>query len=235
MRHYRFAPFRELLQLFMPATCHACGQPLEGDERSLCVRCLSHLPLANYTAVPNNATELRLMGRIPFVAATSYMSFSRGSVSQAIVHAIKYYGDESLGLRMGALMGCDLASSGRFDDVECLVPVPLHRRKQWHRGYNQSLLLCKGIATEFPRPIIADQLLRVLHTDTQTDKDRIGRMDNISKAFKVRDASSFQGKHILLVDDVLTTGATLAECADAIFDIPDTRVSVATLTLAHGF
>lgn len=233
MKPYRFAPLRELLQLFLPETCYACGHPLEGDERWLCIPCLSHLPLTHYSAVPGNATELHLMGRIHFEAATSYMFFSQGSASQAIVHAIKYYGDEPLGRQMGSLMGADLVASKRFDDVDCLVPVPLHRRKQWHRGYNQSLLLCQGIATTFPRPIVADQLLRVLHTETQTDKDRIGRMDNIRKAFTVRDASKFQGRHILLVDDVLTTGATLAECADVLLAIPDTRVSIASLTLAN--
>ncbi|MBR1793271.1 MAG: ComF family protein [Bacteroidales bacterium] len=234
MRHYRFAPLQELLRLFFPAICYGCGQPLEGDEQSLCVHCMSHLPLARNAAIVDNATELRLMGRVHFDAAASYMYFKQGLVSQRIVHAIKYRGDEALGLRMGLLMGRDLAQCGRFDSVDCLVPVPLHRSKLWQRGYNQSLLLCQGIAKTFPRPIVADALVRVIATDTQTDKDRIGRMDNIHKAFMVRNVSALQGRHVLLVDDVLTTGATLSECADVVLALPDTKVSIATLTLANG-
>ena len=227
-------PFRELLQLFLPATCIACGQPLVGDECSLCVRCMMHLPLAYFSAAPNNATELRLMGRVRFEAATSLLLFHKQGITQSIVHAIKYYDDETLGITMGRMMGRDLLSSGRFSSVDCVVPVPLHRGKLRRRGYNQSLLLCRGIAEVCHLPIVANNLIRVVNTESQTHKNGTQRIDNMDDAFQIVDSMSFEGRHILLVDDVITTGSTIAECADVLLSISGVRVSLASLAITDG-
>ena len=225
-------PLRDLLRIIMPKHCCGCGTVLEGDERDLCTHCLVHLPLTHYSATPNNATELRLSGRLHFEAATSLMHFVHGGAAQGIVHAIKYYGNEELGLRMGRLMGRDLIASHRFNDVEIIMPVPLHKKKEHQRGYNQSLLLCRGIAEICGWPVVSDAVVRHIYTESQTHKDRIGRLDNIDSAFEVRNPSLLAGKHILLVDDVITTGATIAECADRVLEVEGTRISIASLTIA---
>lgn len=223
---------RDLLSVLLPKKCCGCGTFLEGDERNLCTHCLAHLPLTHYGAVTNNATELRLMGRIHFEAATSLMHFHKGNIAQGIVHAIKYYGEEDLGFRMGRLLGHDLAASHRFDDIDIVIPVPLHKKKERERGYNQSLLLCRGIADICKWPIATDVIIRHIYTESQTRKDRKGRIDNISNAFEVIKPDAIAGKHILLVDDVITTGSTIAECADRILEVEETRISIASLTIA---
>lgn len=234
MKSFRFAPLRELLQLIIPESCVVCGKPLEGDERFLCVNCLGSLPSNHYSDSAGNATELRLSGCFPFVAATSFLSFRQGNETQAIVHRIKYYGNEKLGVYMGRMFGVELLASHRFDDVDCIMPVPLHCRKQRRRGYNQSLLLCKGISEVLGKDVENEAVARVVPTETQTHKTRTERFDNMSNAFKVVNPQRIEGRHILLVDDVLTTGSTISECAETILTVPSTKVSVATLSITVG-
>ena len=222
----------DLIQLVFPATCCACGQPLIGQERHLCTHCLLHLEQSYYTHIQENPVEQLFFGRLPIESATSLLRFRSQSITQRVVHSIKYYGNVPLAHTMGRLLGQALADSHRFDSVDLLVPVPLHPLKQRKRGYNQSLELCRGIANTFPRPIDHTHLIRDIYTETQTHKSHNQRSENVHDAFFVPHPQAFIGHHILLVDDVLTTGSTIEFAARQIAHLPRTRLSIATL--AHA-
>ncbi len=223
----------DVVALLFPERCHACGNALVGEQGGLCTTCQLHLPITDYAMRPANPAEMRLAGRIPFVAATSYLLFSHGNGTQHLIHAIKYHHAIQLARQLGRRLGATLCESGRFDEVDVIVPVPLHRRRQRHRGYNQSLLICQGIADEFPRPLAWRALCRKVDTGTQTNLSRKQRADNMKGVFALRNAEVFASKHVLLVDDVLTTGATLEACWLALKDVPGIRISFATLAIAE--
>ena len=133
---------------------------------------------------------------------------------------------------MGRQLGLHLINSGLFDDVDLLIPVPLHRSKERRRGYNQSLLLCEGIAQTFPRPIVSGNLIRTRHTESQTHKTRIERLDNMKGVFALKNPDELKGKHILLIDDVITTGATTEACWMALRSVEGVQISIASLAIS---
>jgi len=227
-------PLRELLHIIFPALCCHCGAVLVGDERQLCTACLSRLPWARLAAVPDNEVELRLAGRVPCQSAASLLLFRQGNVAQTVVHQIKYQGNLPLAQQFGRLLGEELLASGRFGDVDCLVPVPLHPLRKLKRGYNQSELLCRAMSTVMGKPVVVGNLVRRRYTATQTRKNRQARMDNMAGVFAVRRPASFEGKHLLLVDDIITTGATTESCYTALRSIPALRISVASLAIASN-
>lgn len=174
------------------------------------------------------------MGRIPTQSAASLMIFQKGNVAQSIVHQIKYHGSTQLAKLFGHLLGDELIASGRFDDIDYLVPVPLHWRRQLKRGYNQSQLLCEAIAEKMNKPIVRNNLYRKKYTTSQTHKNRLNRLENMQGVFAVRRPQQFENKHILLVDDILTTGATTEACYSALATIPDLTISVAVLAVTSN-
>lgn len=224
--------FRDFLHLFFPRTCCICGRVLVGDEEEICLHCLSDLPEALSANTKDNMVTRRLMGRIPVEAATALLIFKQGNSTQKILHQIKYYGNERLANQMGIMMGQRLAASGMFDNIDLIIPVPLHPKKMRIRGYNQSLLLCRGIVKSFPKPICDDNLVRTRHTETQTRKSREERLDNMQGVFALRNPNELVDKHILLVDDVITTGATTEACWSALKDIEGIRISLASLAVS---
>lgn len=221
-----------LALLFFPDICCHCGERLVGEKGKLCTHCQLHLPVTDYATRANNMSELRLAGRIPFVAATSYLTFTHGNITQSIIHSIKYRNGTVLARTAGSWLGTSLAESDRFNGVDVIVPVPLHRRKQRRRGYNQSALICYGIADTFQRPVVEDCLRRHAHTTTQTHLSRMERAENLKGVFSLRHPQRLENKHILLVDDVLTTGATMEACWSVLKQIRGIRISIATLAVA---
>ena len=221
-----------ILNALFPSTCVACGNTLLGNEQHLCVHCLNNLASTHYSPMPNNPTEQMLAGRTPFVSATSMLHYRHSNTVQHIVHSMKFHGNSDLCILMGRLMGLDLLHSQRFDDIDLLIPVPLHPLRHLARGYNQSQLLCQGIAQNMPRPILHTALIRPRYTRKQSLQQNSQRQTNVKDAFKVRHPEKLAGHHILLVDDVLTTGATLVSCCQALAHIPNLRISIATLSIA---
>ena len=217
-----------------PATCACCGKVLMAGERYVCIGCLAELARTGYSAYNDNPTERMLAGSANIEHATAMLHYSKGSTVQHLVHAMKFHQKTELCVIMGRQLGLDIVSSGRFDDVDMLIPVPLHWIRRLHRGYNQSELLCRGMAEVMHKPIVCGNLTRHRYTHKQSRTSASGRSSNVEGAFRVRHPEKLQGHHILLVDDVLTTGATLLACIDALSIVPDIRISVATLSVASS-
>lgn len=188
--------------------------------------------MAVNTRKKGNYLEQRYQGRIPVEAAMALLQFQRGNSTQKILHNIKYYNNQPLATIMGRQMGLMLKESGRFDSVDLLMPVPLHPRKERQRGYNQSLLLCQGIAEVWPKPISHGNLIRHTNTKSQTHKSREERLANMEDVFEMLRPEELKDKHILLIDDVITSGATTEGCCLALLSETRLRISIASLAVA---
>jgi ComF family protein len=215
--------------LFYPHTCAGCGNDLPDPRQCLCLHCLSVLPETGFAACPDNPVEKLFWGRLSIEAACSQFYFTRGSVMQSVIHRIKYRGDRETGRFMGRLMGSALKRSGRFRNIDVILPLPLFADRERKRGYNQSALLAEGISEVTGIPSDHTSVIRHRYTETQTSRGRVERWQNVEGVFRVNPAfSSFNG-NVLLVDDVVTTGATLEACGAAICRAGPIRLSMATL------
>ncbi|MBP5677448.1 MAG: ComF family protein [Bacteroidales bacterium] len=223
---------QELLQVLFPSTCASCNDVLVRGERQICMNCLANLSLTHYSTMPHNPVEELLMAQFDLTKATAICHFQKESTVQHVVHAMKFHGNTELCRLMGRQMGLSLLSSGRFDDVDVLVPVPLHWRRRLKRGYNQSLLLCRGIAEVFHREVCNNAVVRHRYTHQQSLQNSHKRAYNVQGAFSVRKAKLLEGRHVLLVDDVITTGATISACAKVLSSIPGIKISVAAFSIA---
>jgi len=222
----------DLLDLVFPLLCVGCSTPLVKGEEVLCLGCLADLPKTNFTNFTDNPVADIFIGRTTVVYGNAFCYFDKGGRVQNLLHQLKYKGRKEIGFRLGLLFGYDLIREKEFQEIDIIVPVPLHKRKQRKRGYNQSVEICKGISDAMNKPMIINNLVRTKHTATQTSKGRYDRWENVSGIFKVKNSTAFQGKHLLLVDDVITTGATLESCCEELLKIPGVKVSVAALAKA---
>lgn len=221
-----------VFQLFFPHICEGCGSDLLNEESTLCLRCLSKLPCTDFSIHTNNPLEKIFWGRLPLNAGTSQYYFTKASLMQRLMHQLKYRGNKELGLQLGRLMGLTLQQSTRFAGVDALLPLPLFEKRQKLRGYNQATIICEGIAEVLQLEILEDVVVRVQHTDSQTKKGRIERWQNIEGKFLLHDSSVIRNRHILLVDDVITTGATLEACGIELLKEANVSLSIATLCFA---
>lgn len=221
---------RSLTHLFYPQLCEVCNKPLLQQEHTLCIGCEHQLPYTLYHSIEHNETALRLAGRFPFTHATSLAYFNEETILQQLLHRLKYKERQGIGLFLGKHLGEALKPLGW--QLDAIIPVPLHKKKQAKRGFNQSELIAEGIGEVLSIPVWTQVLERVKNTTTQTNKSRQERMDNVKDAFKMKGEKSLMNKHILLIDDVLTTGATLESCANELLSVNSVKVSVATVGIA---
>jgi ComF family protein len=229
----RFSEINEsVLQLFFPHVCSGCGNDILSRESSLCMRCMAAMPETNFDIYPGNPVEKIFFGRLPLVCATAQFYFTKESLMQHLMHQFKYKGNKELGLQLGKIMGDRLKESGRFDSVNALIPLPLFPVKERKRGYNQATVLCKGMQESMGIPVIETAIIRPQHTETQTKKGRIERWKNIEGKFVLFNQDTIKNKHLLLVDDVITTGATLEACGTELLKAPGVTLSIATLCIA---
>lgn len=218
-----------VLHLLFPHVCETCGTDVLEPDHFLCLRCLAALPKTEFHLYPNNPVEKIYWGRLPLTSATAQYYFTKGSMMQHLMHQLKYRGNRELGLYLGRLMGYALAASNRFRYVDALVPLPLFPTKERARGYNQATVLCEGIASVLQKPVLKDVVIRTMHTESQTKKNRVERWLNMEGRFELKKPAAIAEKHLLLVDDVVTTGATLEACGAVLLDVPNVQLSVATL------
>jgi ComF family protein len=222
----------DLFGLFFPNLCLGCGQPLIRGEEVICSICHFHLPKTYFHNDPENALNSVFWGRVNLEAVAAYLYFQKGSTVQHLLHQLKYKDRQEIGVRIGKWYGLELRQADVFRDVELIVPVPLHPRKLRRRGYNQSEALAEGLASVMKAQKETRCLYRKVDSKTQTRKARYSRWENVENIFGVSHAERLKGRHILLVDDVITTGATLESCAQALLGIPGVKVSVATIAFA---
>jgi competence protein ComFC len=222
---------RDFFHLLFPVTCAVCGDILLNREYSVCTRCLYHLPKSYYSQDGDNPVARLFWGREYGEHATAFLLFNKGSKTQKLVHALKYKDNRQVGYDLGVFFGRD-RKSGPFSAVDMIMPVPLHRRKAAKRGFNQSEQIARGIADALEKPCATDILIKHTHTATQTRKSRYARWLNVETVFAVKNADVLHNKHILLVDDVITTGATCEACCAILRQDPTVKVSIAAL--AHA-
>ncbi len=226
--------YAALLHLAFPQICEGCGNDQVNIDHQLCIRCEDSLPKTNFHLHTGNPVEKIFWGRLPVTNASSLYYFTKESLIQQLMHAFKYRGNKDLGMYLGKLMGYSLAESNRYAAIDALLPLPLYGRKERARGFNQAAVLCDGIASVIKKPVLYDVLNRTVHTETQTKKSRAERWKNMEGRFSLMKPEAVEGRHILLVDDVLTTGATLEACGKEIFKYCNLQLSIATLCFSSG-
>lgn len=219
-------------ELIFPRLCVTCGDKLIEQEKWICLHCLHHIPRTNFHLQPENQVAQLFYGKVRIEFCTSFFYFIKGSKYQSLVHNLKYKGMKELGEEMGKQFGIDLLQSIDFSSVDLICPVPLHPHREKKRGYNQSWWIALGMAVQMQKPVSIGNLIRVTATESQTRKNRFERWQNVEGIFDIKNPEAFNGKHILLVDDVVTTGSTIESCAQAILSKTNARVSIATLATA---
>ena len=228
----KFNPFVDFIDLMFPNLCVVCGNNLQKNEHQLCLSCLVDIPRTNYHLIEENPIEKRFWGKVPVCRATSYFFFQKGSSFQKLLHILKYKGNKEIGEIMGKYAAVDLLDAPGFASIDLIIPVPLHPKKQKLRGYNQSEWIGKGISIILNKPQDTSTLIRVKENPSQTRKSVYERFENTEGIFKLSDSTILEGKHVLLVDDVLTTGSTLEACILALLETAGIKISVFTLAVA---
>lgn len=218
-----------LIHLFYPNVCVVCGGELLQGEVGACLQCLYKLPRTHNFKEPDNDAEKLMAGRIPFVRIASYCVYAKGGTLPPLIYHLKYRHKEDIGLLLGRMFGKDLMGSDFLDPVELIVPVPLHPKREKSRGFNQAEIIAKGLSQTTGLPVSTNNLIRVIYNPTQTKRTKTQRWENVKDIFKVADPIAFEGKHLLLVDDVITTGSTLEACGAALQACKGLKISIATL------
>jgi len=222
----------DFVALIYPKICAACGKSLYNAEECICTLCRYNLPKTDFHTYNDNPVSRTFCGRANITAATAFYYFYKGLSVQKLVHALKYRGRTEVGSMVGQWLGMTISESSYFAGVEVIVPVPLHERRLRTRGYNQSYFIAQGISKAIGLPVADKALMRNTYTGTQTRLGKFSRWENVEKMFQLMDTEKVAGKHVLLVDDVITTGATLEACANVLLQAPQTKVSVAAMAYA---
>ncbi|MDQ0969237.1 ComF family protein [Flavobacterium sp. W4I14] len=223
----------DLFGLLFPNLCNACGNSLFRYEQLICLKCLHDLPFTDYHQYADNRVAKQLWGRLPLNAAMAMLYFRKGAKVQNLIHNLKYNGRTDVGVLLGNMLGERLKTGILYQDINMVIPVPLHGKKYKSRGYNQSSFIAEGIAAQMGIHVSEHHLIRNTSTESQTKKSRYNRYENMKDVFQVNSAGDIIGKHILLVDDVITTGATLEACANTLLAIGAAKVSIAALAFAE--
>jgi len=219
----------DLLGLFFPRTCLACGKNLLSHEDMVCEPCLFHLPRTRFHLEADNPVVRAFWGKVPLIHGTAFLYYAKGNRVQRLIHALKYKGETDLGLFLGKIFGEELLEMDVFPGIQGIVAVPLHPSRLKKRGYNQGELIAKGLSDALGIPLLTGVMERSRATTTQTRKSRYDRWKNVEDIIRIKNADAISGKTLLLVDDVLTTGSTMEACISALIQVPGVRVSVAAI------
>ena len=222
----------DLVSLFFPNNCAGCSTSLLKNEKTVCLKCQFALPYTRFHNDRNNRVNKLFWGKSDVHSATSLVFFEKDTRIQNLMHELKYNGRTAVGDQLGTWLGQELMETEEFKSVNTIIPVPLHPKKQRIRGYNQSDFIADGIGNAMNVEVDKRSLVRTRFSETQTRKSRFNRWENVSTIFKVKHPKELENKHILLVDDVVTTGSTLDACAKVLLELPNVKVSVATIACA---
>ncbi len=218
--------------LFFPKNCEACGRALTRNEDVLCFDCLFGLPRTHFCKELDNPIMQMYAGRLKLERATALFSFQKGSRYRKLLHSLKYRHKPEIGIVLGRELGAEMISSGNFSGIDYIIPVPLHPNREKKRGYNQSERIGAGISEVTGIPVLTGILVRNAETQTQTKMNKEERWQNVSGKFILTDIEMLKDKHVLLVDDVITTGATTESCGGVLLGIEGLKLSIAALAKA---
>lgn len=223
----------DFISLLYPKICPSCGYALFKNETAICTRCLFRLPRTNFhLSDPNPVSEL-FWGRSPVEYGASMLWYRKGNSVQKLIHRFKYKGVREIGSFLGEQYGHDLKANDKFNAVDLIIPVPLHKEKERRRGFNQSEIIARGISGPLRKPVECSILIKKSATETQTKKSRYRRWENVSEIFHVNNPEFIEGKKILLIDDVITTGATLEACANKLLRVKGVQIYIASLAFSY--
>lgn len=220
---------KNLVELFFPECCVNCHRIVEEPKFYLCYLCISEIPLTHYSFYRNNPLEISFKGRVELVSGASLMYFEKGGLVQKMLHEIKYRQKPAIASFFGKWLGAEMLASKRFESVDMILPLPLHKDKKKQRGYNQSEYFGKALAETMGKEYRDDLLLRLAGAESQTNKDRSDRMRTIDNEYMVTDGNFLIKRHVMIVDDIITSGATLQACSAAFLSLPDIRLSFASI------
>ena len=230
--HLLFQYLQNFSELLYPKLCGGCGNHLYENEELVCVYCRASLPLSGEYDFENNASEKLFWGKVSITAAASFLFFQKKSSTQHLLHQLKYQQKENIGEWLGEQFAYSLQSKGRFAAVEIIIPIPLHPSRIKFRGYNQCDAIARGMASVLQIPIVNGVLTRSVATQSQTKKNRFQRFENMNSVFSLAQASAIKGKNILLLDDVLTTGATLISAAQVLQQAGSNKLFIGAIAKA---
>jgi len=219
----------DILDLVYPRLCASCANARPVQKGIFCISCLSELPETNFHLIEGNPFEMHFWGRVPLQAGSAFLFFVPDGRTQTLLHNIKYRNRSDFARAIGEFYGSRLKHAQRFQTAEIVIPVPLHWKKEHKRGFNQSAEFGRGLAESMSIQFLKNGLTRRRYTETQTKKTRAERIANLHDAFVITNPGKIRGRHLLLVDDVLTTGATLESCALALLQEEGVKVSMATI------
>jgi ComF family protein len=225
---------KHLLNLFFPPVCSGCNSFLITNEKVICTRCRHHIPLTNHHLTLNNEIFKKFYGRVPLEYASAFLYFHKKGIVQELIHKLKYKGHEDIGAVLGNWYAADLKDMTILKTADIMIPVPLHKRKFRERGYNQVTTFGLALSKELGISYNDSLLFRTTYSKTQSKKNRLDRSEGIDTFFDIQFNDKHHDKHYLLVDDVITTGATLEACSRALLKIPGARVSIVCMAMAHS-
>lgn len=229
---YIYELWDDFISLLFPRLCCGCGTHLLRNEKLICTECYVSIPRTDYHLTVENPVEKLFWGRCNITRASAFSYYTKGSRIRKIIHSLKYKGIKEIGTEMGRIYAASLKSSDFLVGIDMIIPVPLHPSRERRRGFNQSDLICEGISEISGIPVRKDILRRVVLSDTQTRRSRYERWLNVDGIFDVAVPLAIEGKHLLIVDDVITTGSTIEACASEILKVKDVQVSVIALAVA---
>ncbi|MFD1161506.1 MULTISPECIES: ComF family protein [Hwangdonia] len=223
---------QSVINLFFPKVCYACLNLLEDNADTICIDCRHDLPVTNFHFDDNDAVKKVLYGRAKVENGTALFRFEKKGLVQHLIHGLKYKGYDNIGYFLGNWLGGELKTVDNYSTIDVVIPVPLHKNKLKKRGFNQVAKFGQQIAKALNTDYRDDVLVKITNTKSQVDKKRFARWNNNDELFTLQKASAIENKHILLVDDIITTGATLEACIAVLNQAKNTKISIATMAIA---
>lgn len=223
---------KSIANLFFPKVCYACLNYLNDNENTICTNCRHDLPVTNFHFGDNNAVDKALYGRAKIENGTALLRFEKQGLVQQLIHGLKYKGYENIGFVLGNWLGAELKETNDYNAIDIVIPVPLHKKKLKSRGYNQVEKFGQQIAKALNADYIDDVLVKVTNNKSQSTKGRLARWNNNEELFTIQNKTKIENKHILIVDDIITTGATLEACISVLNQANNIKISIATMAIA---
>ena len=233
MKRLNLSILDDFITLIYPKVCLACGRALLKNEDCICTFCLYHLPKTNFHLNEDNPVSRLFWGKAQVYSAASMFFFHKKGRMQKLMHQLKYKGKKEIGIFLGNLYGKELVAVPLFKTVEIIIPVPMHPKKEKIRGYNQSEIIAIGLSQTMNATVDVNTLVKIVKTETQTKKSRFSRWENVKEVFEICNYEHLTNKHVLLVDDVITTGSTIESCILNLSKVPGIKISVASIAYAY--